>query len=931
MATPAFRILVVRTLTFVSLLTPALAVGGTPSEAQEGTAMLVGRITDDGGAPARNLEVHAVRDGRAVAADVTDADGRFQIRVVPGTHTVRVPRGLGIRGTESEPVEAISGSSVHVELVVARQIYPIEGVVVTGTALPDGREQGSVGGYIGVVEGREVQRNVSVNPTDALRAQAGTDLVDTGLGSRVIAFRGFNNVFGGSVRYLVDFRKASIPSLRANFMHFVPTATPDVDRMEMVLGPSSAIYGPNSANGVLNVLTRSPLRDDSQTWLSLGGGTQSVFQSEARTSQRLGDRLALKVSARWFQGQEFDYVDPAEVAVLGDLSADPGGFADRLRDLGVPEGQIPLRMGRIGIRDTDIERWSVDGRLDWEVFRGDTAVIQAGRTNTTGLEVTPLGAAQAGDWKYDYVQARYHSGAFFAQAFLNRSDAGDSYLLRDGAPLVDESQLVGLQARHGFTLFGGAEEITYGADWARTTPRTGGTIHGQFEDEDVITEYGGYVQSRTRIADGLHLIGTVRLDDSNVIEDPVLSPRAGVVWQPAPGHTLSGSWSRGFSTPTPTNYFLDISGGTAAPPLGALGYRLRARGTGRAGIRFSDVDGGYQGMRSPCTPQAAGGPSTLVPASATNVWQCVVGVMAAQGAIDPQTAAFLASLDPAGAVSLNALDPVKGTLTPLVPGAIADVEPLRENTTTTMELGYRGLIGQRLFLQAAVWRTRLENLSSPLLLRTPLLTLNGGELAAFLAARGLPAEQAGALAAGAAGIPGGVLSSSDIRAQGAELVATYENFGEITYHGVDLGARLQLNRVFTVNATASWMSDDHFVVEGRVVPLNSPDFKGNLSLAFADLPVPVVGEVGLRHHNGFPVASGEYVGLECLGESGPLVEACVSGATLLDATIGYEGLFGSDLALRVSVRNILDEEYRPFVGVPSTGRQIMARLEYRLR
>ena len=336
-------------------------------------------------------------------------------------------------------------------------------------------------------------------------------------------------------------------------------------------------------------------------------------------------------------------------------------------------------------------------------------------------------------------------------------------------------------------------------------------------------------------------------------------------------------------------------------------------------------------MRSPCTPQEAGGPSALVPATAANVWRCVVGVMAAQGAIDPQTAAFLAGLDPAGAVSLNALDPVKGTLAPLAPGAVPDVVPLAENTTTTVELGYRGLIGERLFLQAAVWHTTLKNLSSPLLLRTPLLTLNGGELAAFLEAQGLPAEQAGALAVGAAGIPGGMLSSGDIHAQGAELVATYENFGEISYQGVDVGARLQLSRVFTLNGTASWMSDDHFIVDGRVVPLNAPDFKGNLSLAFGDLPVPLVGEVGLRHHSGFPVASGEYVGLKCLGESGPLVEACVSDATLLDASVGYEGLFGSDLALRVSVRNLLDREYRPFVGVPTTGRQLMARLEYRVR
>ena len=97
--------------------------------------------------------------------------------------------------------------------------------------------------------------------------------------------------------------------------------------------------------------------------------------------------------------------------------------------------------------------------------------------------------------------------------------------------------------------------------------------------------------------------------ESNVIEDPVLSPRVGLVVQPAEGHSLSVSWSRGFATPTPPNYFLDISAGTAPDDLGRLGYRVRARGTGRDGIRFSNGMGGFQGMRSTCTPPEAGGPS----------------------------------------------------------------------------------------------------------------------------------------------------------------------------------------------------------------------------------------------------------------------------------------------------------------------------------
>lgn len=917
-------------LTLCCTLLP-LAFAPGASAAQEVEGRVVGTVVDETGTPVRSAEVLLLRGDRTVGGDLADADGGFLILAPPGDFTIRVPSQMGLSASVDRIVEVRAGETTQVELVVARQVQDLEAMVVTAEGLPRGQDQSSVSGYVGVVRPERIERRVTVDPTDALRLEPGVDMADTGLNSRITTFRGFNNIFTGSVRYMTDFRPANLPSLQANFMHFSPTATRDVARMEMVLGPSSAIYGPNSASGVLNVVTRSPLADLPESSFSFSGGNQSVFQSELRTSQRIGERLGVKISGRWFQGEEWAYADPVETSIRGQIDSDPEAFAAGLLDLGVPQDQIPGRIARIGMRDLDIRRWSVDGRIDFAPTDGDTLIVQAGRTSATGIENTPLGAAQADGWLYDYLQARFQGGNLFAQAFLNSSDAGDTYLLRDGAPLVDQSQVYGVQARHGFSLFGGAEEVLYGADWTRTTPRTGGTIHGQYEDDDEITEWGVYLQSRTRLLDGLHLLGNLRFDESNVVEDPVLSPRVGLVWEPGSGHTLSASWSRGFSTPTPTNYFLDLSGGTAAPPLGALGYRTRAMGTGRNGIRFSDGMGGYQGMRSPCTPAEAGGASALIPASSTNVWQCVVGVLAASGELDPATAAFLASLNPGEDVTLNAFNPITNDIVALVPGAIEDVDPLEENTTSTFELGYRGLIGDRFFVQTALWHTTRQSLSSPLTVATPLLTLNGAELAAFLVAQGLPLEQAQALATASAGIPGGVLSSTDIQGQGAELVATYENFGEIRYWGFDVGAEVQLNRSLALRATGSWISDDHFDVDGRLVPLNAPALKGSLALTVDRLAVPLNGEIAVRYQDRFPVASGDYVGTDCIGIAGPLDQGCVSEAVLLDASLGYENLFGSGANLRLAVRNLLDEDYQPFLGVPVQGRQILLRAEYRIR
>jgi outer membrane receptor protein involved in Fe transport len=93
----------------------------------------------------------------------------------------------------------------------------------------------------------------------------------------------------------------------------------------------------------------------------------------------------------------------------------------------------------------------------------------------------------------------------------------------------------------------------------------------------------------------------------------------------------------------------------------------------------------------------------------------------------------------------------------------------------------------------------------------------------------------------------------------------------------------------------------------------------------------VTGEVGVRYQSRFPVASGDFVGTACVGVTGPLAGDCVPAATLVDASVGWEELLGSGATLRLAVRNVLNEDYQPFLGVPVQGRQVLMRMEYRVR
>jgi len=130
---------------------------------------------------------------------------------------------------------------------------------------------------------------------------------------------------------------------------------------------------------------------------------------------------------------------------------------------------------------------------------------------------------------------------------------------------------------------------------------------------------------------------------------------------------------------------------------------------------------------------------------------------------------------------------------------------IKPSISQTFEVGYKGLVGDRFLFAADAWRSTETDFTSPLVVRTPLYLLNPQQFAAFLAQNaapqivgalmqaGLPQavaqQQAQALISNWVQIPGGVASSNDVAAGGADLLATYVNFGEIDLWGFDVSAQ----------------------------------------------------------------------------------------------------------------------------------------------
>ena len=921
------------------LVLAALVTWTAPAWAQQGT--LSGRATNALDRTAISQAQVQVLGGGVSTGVLSDDQGNYSIELAAGTYDV-VVTVVGYRVTRFDNVRVSSGATTTLNMELLTQAQVLDPIVVTASR---GTPQKSTEAIATVhrVSSVEIAERPAAALVDHLRSAPGVDIITYGLQASNVTVRGFNNIFSGALHMLTDHRLAGVPSLRVNLTHFIPSNSDDVDRIEVVLGPGSALYGPNTANGVVHILTKSPLESRGTT-VTVGGGGRSLFQGSFRSAFLLSDDFGFKVSGQYLSGDEWEFDDPTEAANRAAATANPAGCLADKAIRGVTGAGAQMACGRIGIRDFSIERYGLEARADWRFADDGTFVATYGRNNSSGIELTGLGAGQTKDWTYEFYQARVNVDRFFAQAYLNTSDAGGSYLLSSGVPLVDRSKLAVGQLQHGFDVADGRQDFTYGFDFFGTRPDTDGQINGIYETDDAMDEWGVYLQSRTSLSDKVDLILAGRLDSHSILPSNVFSPRAGFVVRPTEEQSFRFAYNRAYSSPSSLNYFLDISNGFA-PGLSSLGYGLRAFGTGRAGWSLQNADGSLKGFRSPFNPS---GPSAMVPIQgAANFWGAAIAVLQAQvaaGALPADLAPILpvlAALTPTPAdIGAMLFNPSTGSLVSADGASLPAVLSIEESNTETYEVGWTGIIDQRFKLTADVYYAKKNNFVSPLLLQTPLVTLNGQDVGAFITvpivtaitqqlialgldpatAQATAAVQAGTLvpqlAAGIAQVPVGVISSPEI-SDGSDLIVTYRNVGDLTLWGSDVALQWFLDDYWMLTGTYSHVSDDTFEIDdGAPISLNAPKNKGSLALAYRNAVEGFNAEARLRFNSAFPAVSAGF-------------EGDVPSTKVVDLTLGYD-IPSTAVTLQFAVSNLFDSDNQAFVGVPNIGRFLVLRVKYDL-
>jgi outer membrane receptor protein involved in Fe transport len=141
---------------------------------------------------------------------------------------------------------------------------------------------------ITVITRKDIETSGATNFTDLFRMVPGLGVLHAApmLGAVVGRLIWANENFYFLV--LIDGREANIDLFGIPMLEVEPIYLDDVERIEIIRGPASALYGANAFAGVISITTRA-IREKTSGWAHLSGGDAGWITAQARASTRIGD------------------------------------------------------------------------------------------------------------------------------------------------------------------------------------------------------------------------------------------------------------------------------------------------------------------------------------------------------------------------------------------------------------------------------------------------------------------------------------------------------------------------------------------------------------------------------------------------------------------------------------------------------------------
>ena len=841
------------------LLLLAIMIASLTTLAQN-TGKISGKITDGvTGEPLQGATVTIKKTNNSVT---TAADGTYTLTNVKAGKATLLFSYIGF-GDKETSITLVDGSEAMVNHSLQVSTKTEDEVVVSASKRAEKITRAPAS--ISLITTKDIEQTSSFNVGELASKIQGVEFVRTGVNGVGINARGFNNAFNAKILSMTDGRNSMMAGgsgLAAGIMNTV--IKEDVARVEIVLGPNSALYGPNAHNGIVNTITKDP-RIYQGTTLAISTGNQGVFSGRFRQATKINSRWAYKITGEYTTGKDFTFNDS--------VYAGGGNYG--------PAKAIPERIPSFQFKH---QRGSAD--LYYSASKKTDIIVSYGGSNNDFLSVNNVGRNQIRGWKFSYLQARLVSTHWFAQAYETWTNVGTSYgipgytrdfynrthstitdpaspayatarlltpedaeanALRLGNQFKETSKRFNSEVQYNYFFKGIGLGLVTGVSYQQDNPNTYGTSLADASQKIEIKQLGGVVQLEKNLPADFKLVGALRIDNHSAFGN-LVAPKIALV-KGVPGGSIRLTYGRANSAPLILFQSASV---------------------------FNLVFGNGNGVK-------------YIPNGA------------------------------------NVNDPAAVTIT----------QKLKVEKIGTWELGYKGKIGSKLYVDVNGYYGNTTDFLSPAI------------------AVGGRALSVGNIPIPALLIPG---TTNDAGTLSGASYSTYFNYGQVASYGVDLGVNYYFTDHVSFAAKYSWFGSDitkdnikndankDGYVSNEEKSLNAPMNRLAASLSFQDLAnkklfinlsARIVQRYDFYSGSQIGTAAGEgkrgvvYAGINPItglarNNLKNFNHGALGGFTTIDISTGYK--LNELVTFGAGVSNLFNTTQREFVGSPSIGRLVSAEI-----
>ena len=371
---------------------------------------------------------------------------------------------------------------------------------------------------IAVLTKDDIRRYGITSFSDILRNIPGVDVLSVSHTDRNIGIRGSSQFVPSTILAFVDSLPAYLHFYGMTQWEFLPISMDEIERIEIVRGPGSALYGANAFSGIINIITDPALA---------AVGTKVTTRVD-----QLG-----KFSGSIVHGGGISNLDYKASAGWNRTS----GWDDENTDTGESK------------RLNGYLKYAINDRSDLHLSGG----IQNNQFDFRPSEIPEFDPIR-NDATRNYLKVDYDRPNLKCHILWDRDSSIPEF--RSGTGFEFESDSVDTEFQHSFQPVD-SNLITWGLNY-RFNRVDSAVLNGRHSQN----LWAGYIQDQIRLSTALSLTAGLRYDRHPLTGNNI-SPRSSIVYSPVIGHAFRASVGRAFQNPPFVYSYISMNYKTSVPML----------------------------------------------------------------------------------------------------------------------------------------------------------------------------------------------------------------------------------------------------------------------------------------------------------------------------------------------------------------------------